>query len=330
MDVLVLTEQELRRGIAIDMPAINVVAKGFEHLSKGNAVMPPIMHINVAEHDGDVDIKSAYIKGLDRFAVKIGAGFFKNNQLGLPSSPAMMVVLCAKTGMTEAILLDNAYLTDVRTAAAGAVAAMYLAPEKVTCAGVVGAGAQGRYQMMALKQVRDFKKLMVFDLNPDLVTGYVKEMAAILNVEVIAAKSVEDLVAQSQCVVTCTPARKAFILSDHLHPGLHITAMGADLPEKQEIEAAVFEKADIIACDTRPQSFCVGELFNARANGVSIGQSRVSELGEIISRKRAGRTTEDQITICDLSGTGVQDTMIANLALTKARDLNLGCCIPMT
>ncbi|WP_022665171.1 cyclodeaminase [Desulfospira joergensenii] len=321
MGVLILTEKDLRTILDIDIPSIDAVEKAFAWLSAGQVSMPPIMHIEIPEHGGDVDIKSAYVKGLDRFAVKIGAGFFKNARLGLPSSPAMMVVISAKTGMAEAVLLDNAYLTDVRTAAAGAVAARYLAPETVTCAGVVGAGAQGRYQITALAQVRQFDRVLVYDRERSLADQYAEDMTRMLKVPVAVAGDVGELVAQSQAVITCTPSKIPYMDPDFLHPGLHITAMGGDLPEKQEIMPKVFLKADIIACDVRAQSFSVGELYNTRKAGIDLDATRVLELGEIVSGKAEGRQAEDQISICDLSGTGVQDTAIADFALTRAQGL---------
>ena len=178
--------------------------------------------------------------------------------------------------------------------------------------------------MLALKQVRDFSRLMVYDLNDELVSEYVAQMSHELGIEVMAANSVEELMAKSQCVVTCTPSKKAFIKKDYLHPGIHITAMGADLPEKQEICSDVFKTVDLIACDTRSQSFKQGELFNAVTDGVKINQTDVQELGEIISKQKPGRTSPGQITICDLSGTGVQDTMIADLSLKKAMEHKMG------
>lgn len=324
MGVLILTENQLRRIIHIDTPVIDAIEKGFAHLSAGRVIQPPIMHLEIKEHLGDVDIKSAYVRGLDRFAVKIGAGFFNNAALGLPSSPAMMVVICAKTGITEAVLLDNAYLTDVRTAAAGAVAARHLAPKTVDTAGVIGAGAQGRYQILALKQVRHFRQVMVYDRDPDLMHTYAREMTRELDIPVIPARSVKQVCQASQVVVTCTPAKIPFVDQDCLHPGLHITAMGGDLPEKQELCAQIFEKTGIIACDTRSQTFAVGELYSAAARGVRIDPDRVVELGELVSGRHPGRRSEDEITVCDLSGTGVQDTMIAGLALTLAAENNLG------
>ncbi len=272
--------------VKINAASINAVSDAFLWLSQGKVTLPPILHIEIPEHQGDVDVKAAYVKGLDRFAVKIGAGFFQNFKLGLPSSPAMMVVLSAKTGMTEAILLDNAYLTDVRTAAAGAVADRHLVLENVFCAGVMGAGSQDRYQMMALKQVREFNRLVVYDRDQSLMVAYAGDMAQQLSVEVVAAQTVEEVVVQSQVVVTCTPSRQPFVDPAFLHPGLHITAMRANLPEKQELMPGVFAKADIIACDVRSQSFSVGELFNARSGGIQLDEDQVLELGEIISGKK--------------------------------------------
>jgi ornithine cyclodeaminase len=330
MSVLILTEKELRSVVSTDLAAIDAVEQAFAWLSQDKVAMPPIMHIEVPEFQGDVDIKSAYVKGLDRFAVKIGAGFFNNATLGLPSSPAMMVVISAKTGMAQAVLLDNAYLTDVRTAAAGAVAARHLAPEKVTCAGVVGAGAQGRYQILALKHVRTFERVMVFDLNTDLAQKYARQMQTELGLPVSVAPDVKTLIKNSQAVVTCTPSKTGFIAPEFLHPGLHITAMGADLPDKQEVQPQVFAQADLIACDVRSQSFSMGELYNAKAAGIFLDPLQVLELGEIASGKASGRQSCDQITLCDLSGTGVQDTAIADLALRLALEQGLGTRISNT
>ncbi|HCY85208.1 MAG TPA: cyclodeaminase [Desulfobacteraceae bacterium] len=327
MSVLILTEKELKNIVKIDIPAIDAIEQAFAWLSQGKVSMPPIMHIEVPEYEGDVDIKSAYVKGLERFAVKIGAGFFNNAALGLPSSPAMMVVISAKTGMAEAVLLDNAYLTDVRTAAAGAVAARHLAPETVSCAGVVGAGAQGRYQLMALAQVRPFDRALVYDRDDDLAARYALTMTEKLGRPVEVAADVNDLVARSQSVVTCTPSKIPYVDPDALHPGLHITAMGADLPEKQELMPKVFERSDIIACDVRSQSFSAGELYNAIKAGVDITASQVAELGEIITGKAQGRQDQEQITVCDLSGTGVQDTAIAAFALSRAAGKDMGTAI---
>jgi ornithine cyclodeaminase len=124
------------------------------------------MRIDIEEHLGEVDVKSAYIHGLDSFAIKIASGFPENRKSGLPSGSGMMVLISAQTGLPLAVLLDNGYLTDVRTGIAGAIAAQYLAPELITNAGVIGSGVQARYQMQALKLVRDYQKLFVGERMP--------------------------------------------------------------------------------------------------------------------------------------------------------------------
>ncbi len=324
MNVKILTEKELRQAVRVDGEAIAAIEAGFSSLSGNMATMPPIMHIEVPEHKGDIDIKAAYVRGLDHLAVKVGAGFFGNARLGLPNSPAMMVVVSARTGFVEAVLLDNAYLTDVRTGAAGAVAAKYLAPEAVHTAGVVGAGAQGRYQVEGLRCVRPFERLLAFDLDKKRLAAYATRMEDLLGIPVQAVESVQELVEQSQVVVTCTPSRKPYLEGRWLHAGMHLTCMGADLPEKGELMPDVLAKIDLLACDRKSQCFAMGELHHGLKAGVISPNSAIVELGEMTSGRHAGRRNERQITLCDLTGTGVQDTAIANLALKRAGELGLG------
>jgi ectoine utilization protein EutC len=324
MKVNILTEKQLRQAVRVDGEAIAAIEAGFTALAGNRASMPPIMHIEVPEHQGDIDIKAAYVRGLDHLAVKVGAGFFNNAGLGLPNSPAMMVAVSVRTGCVEAVLLDNAYLTDVRTGAAGAVAAKYLAPETIHTAGVVGAGAQGRYQVEGLHCVRPFKRLLAFDLDKKRLAAYANRMEALLGLPVQVVNSVQELVEQSQIVVTCTPSRKPYLEGRWLHAGMHLTCMGADLPEKQELMPDVLAKIDLLACDRKIQCFAMGELHHGLETGVISQDSAIVELGEMTSGRHMGRQNNRQITLCDLTGTGVQDTAIANLALKRAAELDLG------
>jgi ornithine cyclodeaminase len=286
--------------------------------------MPPIMHLEVSDHNGDVDIKSAYVRGLEHFAVKLGSGFFDNVKRGLPSSSAMMVLLSAETGFCTAVLLDNGYLTDLRTGLAGAVAARHLAPESVSTVGVIGTGAQARYQIRSLKLVRDFDRLLVFGRDPGRLSAYLEAMRKQLGVDTQRAQSILELVTESDLVVTTTPSTQALIQADWLHPGLHITAMGSDLGGKQELDPQVLVGADLLVCDRRSQCATMGELQHAIAAGLISRDEGVVELGLITSRQHPGRSSADQITVCDLTGTGVQDTAIAVLAYARAQALGLG------
>lgn len=327
MKILILTEAEIRRCVALDEAALTAVADGFTRLAEGKAVMPPIMRIDVPEHNGEVDIKSAYLQGLDGFAVKMSSGFFDNPQRGLPSLGGMMILLSAKVGFPQALLLDNGYLTDVRTGLAGAIAAQYLAPQTVRTVGVIGAGAQARYQVRALALVRAFERVLVYGRSPDRAAAYVQEMTAVLGKEVVRAESIADVVRRSDVVVTTTPAKTPFLRAEWLHPGLHITAMGSDAEEKNELEAAVLARADLLVCDRKSQAFRLGEHHHALAAGVITEDAPVVELGELTAGRHPGRTGAAQITVCDLTGTGVQDTAIALLAYRRAQEQGLGMMI---
>jgi ectoine utilization protein EutC len=324
MTITILTEAEIRSCVGLNEEAFSAVANGFTSLAAGEVTLPPIVRIDVPEHMGEVDIKTAYVRGLDSFAIKIAAGFFQNYRLGLPTGSGMMVLVSARTGRPEAVLLDNGYLTDVRTGAAGALAARYLARKRVETAGVIGSGMQARYQMRALKQVRGFQQLMVYGIVLDQVEEYAAEMASVLGVEVVQAADVETVVRNSDVVVTCTPAKEPYLKAEWLHPGLHITAMGTDAEDKQELYADALGRADLLVCDRKSQSFRLGEFHNGLEAGVISEDDPIIELGDLTSGRKPGRESEEEITICDLTGVGVQDTAIALLAYQKAMEKNLG------
>lgn len=326
--IRILNEKEIRSIVSLDPSVIAAIEAGFSELDKGNALVPPIMMIPVPEKRGEVDIKSAYIKGYDQLAIKVASGFFDNKRLGLPSQSGQMLVVNAATGFLEGILLDNGYLTQVRTGAAGAVAAKYLAPQNADNVGVIGSGVQARFQMVALMQVRPFSTIRMFSLDADEDKDrYVHDMRQQLRVEVIKSPSVEAVVKESAVIVTTTPARQGFIKPEWLHPCLHITAMGSDTEEKQELHADVLTHSDIVACDLKTQSFRLGELRSALAQNLMTEDSAVIELGAIINRKTRGRANDNQVTVCDLTGVGVQDTMIAIKTLALAAERNIGLIV---
>lgn len=324
MKVTILTESELRQCVGMDEHALAAVAEGFSDLARGEAIVPPILRVDIPENHGEVDVKTAHIRGLDSFAIKIASGFFHNRSLGLPTGSGLMILVSAKTGFPQSILLDNGYLTDVRTGIAGAIAARHLAREKIETAGVIGAGMQARYQMRGLKLVRNFSRLVVYSLLPGEVEAYAEEMSRELGVEIVPARDYEEVVRQSEVVVTTTPAHEPYLKADWLHPGLHLTCMGSDSEEKQELDVQVFRRVDRIVCDRKSQSFRLGELHHALVAGVISEDSEVTELGEITAGLKPGRQSETEITVCDLTGVGVQDTAIARLAYQRAVAKGLG------
>jgi ornithine cyclodeaminase len=242
-----------------------------------------------------------------------------------------MVVLSTRTGYPQAVLLDNGYLTDVRTALAGAVAAKHLAPARVGTVGVVGAGTQGRFQVRALQLVRSFERVLVYDCSPSAVDAYVRDMPEVLargGAVSVGPADPETLVRESDVVITCTPSHEPIVRAAWLHPGMHITAMGADVPEKQELESDCLRRADLLACDLKVQCFARGEFHHALVEGVLPSDVAVTELGELTSGRAPGRTRADDISLCALTGVGVQDTAIALLAFGRAVRAGLGTAFP--
>jgi ectoine utilization protein EutC len=323
MEVLLVKEEEIRRSVSIE-EAIEAVEAGFTRLAAGEVNLPPVLSLDLPEIKGEVHVKGAYISGAASLAIKVATGFYDNPSLGLPSGSGLMMVFSARTGFLQALLFDNAYLTDIRTGAAGAVAAKYLSRDKVSVVGVVGTGAQGRYQIMALAKVRSFDKLIAYDLDQARLARYVEEMPDIIGVDCLAAPDVETVVRQSDILVTSTPSTKPFVRAQWLHAGLHITAMGSDAPYKQELESQVLARADLLVCDHRGQCSERGELHHALEDGTIDEAREIVELGDVTSGRHSGRTDESQITVCDLTGVGVQDAAIATLAYEKALQEGLG------
>lgn len=325
-DILVLTEADLRKAVRLDLEAIDVVENAFRALASGAVIMPPILSIDIPQVHGEVDVKTAYIPGFDGFAIKVSPGFFDNPKIGLPSLNGLMILFSAKTGLVEALLLDNGFLTDVRTAAAGAVAARHLAPSSVETAGVMGTGVQARLQMIAAHQVRPFSRLLVWGRDAAKAEACAADLAKTLGIDVKAEADPARLVAESQLVVTTTPARDPVLMADWLHPGLHVTAMGSDQEGKNELQPAALSRADLYVADRVSQCEKLGELAAAIRIGDWNGGTP-AELGEIVTGARTGRTGDDQITICDLTGTGAQDTAIATLARERALTAGAGTTI---
>lgn len=325
-EVTVLTEAELRRAIHLGPNIVEVVEKAFAALATGKVIMPPIMSMAIPEANGEVDVKTAWIPGFDGFAIKVSPGFFDNPKLGLPSLNGLMILFSAKTGMVDALLLDNGYLTDMRTAAAGAVAAKHLAPSQVVTAGVIGAGVQARLQMQAAHLVRPFERVLVWGRDAARAEACARDIAASLPVVASYEPDPARLVAACQLVVTTTPAEEPVLKADWLHPGLHITAMGSDQSGKNEIEAGALAAADLYVCDRVSQCEKLGELRSAIAAGVWI-RGTPPELGDVVAGRHPGRTGDAQVTICDLTGTGAQDTAIATHALAAARAAGAGSVI---
>ncbi|NNH83404.1 ectoine utilization protein EutC [Rhizobium laguerreae] len=322
--MIILTEAELRKVIGLDRDAVDCVEAAFAALATKAVAMPPILRLDIPEYRGEVDVKTAYVPGIEGFAIKISPGFFDNPKIGLPSTNGMMVLLSSRTGLVQALLLDNGYLTDVRTAAAGAVAAKHLSRKNTSVAAIFGAGMQARLQLEALTLVRPIREARIWARDAAKAESVAAELAAKLGFPVTAIADARGAVTGADLIVTTTPSETPIIDAGWLEPGQHLTAMGSDAEHKNEIDPAAIAVADVYVADSLKQTRRLGELHHAIHAGLVADDAVFAELGQIVAGRTPGRTRNDQITIADLTGTGIQDTAIATLAFARAGAANAG------
>ncbi|MHB9799567.1 cyclodeaminase [Pseudomonas sp. MT3] len=323
-DVTLLSEADLRACVALDHESLDAVEHAFRLLATAPVAMPPILRLDVPEHNGEVDVKTAYLPGLPRFAIKVSPGFFDNPKLGLPSLNGMMMLLSSRTGLLDALLLDNGYLTAVRTACAGAVAAKWLAREDSRQVALIGAGEQARLQLKALCLVRPIEAASVWARDIDKARQCASDLSMSLGIAVTACASIDEALEGADIAITTTPSREPLIHKRHLRPGLHITAMGSDAEHKNEIAADALAAVDCYVADRLSQTLVLGELHHAVAAGNVSLDADFAELGQVIAGQREGRRRAEDITLCDLTGTGAQDTAIAGLAFQRAQRMGKG------
>ena len=322
--MVILKEAELRALVGLDRDAVACIEGAFHALATKPVAMPPILRLDVPEHNGEVDIKTAYVPGLEGFAIKISPGFFDNPKLGIPSLNGMMVLLSSRTGLVEALLLDNGYLTAVRTAAAGAVAAKQLAREDASEVAILGAGEQAALQLEALTLVRPIHGARIWSRDPEKAAMLAKALTKRLKIPIRAEPDAEAAIRGAHVVVTTTPATAPILRAEWLEPGQHVTAMGSDAEHKNELDPLIPVKADLYVADSLKQTRRLGELHHSIAAGLVGEEAAFTELGEIVAGLKSGRTDPRSITVADLTGTGIQDTAIANLAHDRARAAQAG------
>jgi len=306
---------------------IRVVEEGFKAFNSGRTVIPFPLNLEIKENKGEVHIKPGYLKGTDTYCIKIASGFYENPKIGLPSSGGMMLLFDAKTGVPRSLLVDRGFITDMRTAGAGALAARCLAKESVESVVVIGTGMQARLQIEALSKVRDFRVLKVWGRTSANVEKYVEDMKPKLTAEIVSMSSAKDAVKNSDIVVTATPSMSPLVKAEWVGKGTHITAMGADSPEKQELETGVLGIADKIVVDSVEQCVKLGEVHHAVEDGTMSVEDIHAELGEILLGLKRGRESEEEITVCDLTGIAAQDVVASQLVYERALKEKIGSYI---
>jgi ornithine cyclodeaminase len=293
--------------------ALAAAERAFQALAEGAVTQPAPLGFEIAAVQGEVHVKGAQIHGAPVFALKVATGFYHNVARGLPSGAGLFLVFDAGTGFPVALLRDNGYLTDLRTAAAGALAARHLSPDRLDTVAVLGSGVQARLQLRCLALVRHWRQVRAWSPTRAHLEAYCREMADELNLPFSASAGAEEAVRDADLVITVTPSRRPLIQAAWLASGATVIAVGADGPDKQELAAECLARADKVVADRLSQCLELGEIHHAVRLRLLDPAKVYGELGEIVAGKKPGRQGGELI-ICDLTGLGAQDAAIAEAA----------------
>ena len=290
--------------------AARVISEAYVASSSGHVQTGDVVHLSFPESNGDCHVKSGHILHTDTYVIKIASGFYDNPLKGLPSSNGMMLAFSATTGEPTAILRDEGWLTDMRTGIGGAIATKALAAKNAKKVLIIGSGIQAKFQAKCLASLmpeRSFN-FNIWGRNENAVTVLVEELRS-HNLNADVAKNLDEQVSLADIIITTTPATSALFGDNLVKPGTHITAIGADTHGKRELPTSLIESASLLVCDMMSQSLNHGEF--QVINDTNLSQ-KVLELGNILSNSCAGRTSDNDITIADLTGIAAQDIAITS------------------
>jgi alanine dehydrogenase len=321
-DVIILTQSEVQSCLSMK-DAIEAVKVAYSAFAKGRVQMPSVQHLDVHQYNGEVDIKSGFVEDFGLIGTKIASGFYENQKKELPPGIAVIVLLDLETSMPLAIM-DGTHITAYRTGAAGAVAAEVLARKDSKRVGILGAGTQGRMQLLALKELFDIQEVKIWNIRKKHAERYRDQIMKQLSIDVHVVSAPDDVVPHSDILVTATPSRKALISQDVIHEGLHINAIGADGPGKQELDPRIVSIASKIVVDSLEQCKKIGEIQHALQQGLIDENSIHSEIGEIINGTKVGRESDDEITLFDSTGLSAQDIAAAKIVYEAAKKKGIG------
>jgi alanine dehydrogenase len=295
---------------------IAVVEQAFRLHGEGNAARPGVLAVH-SEH-GAFHIKAGALDlGRPYFAAKTNANFPGNvERYGLPTIQGVIALFDAERG-TPLAILDSREITSLRTGAATAVAARYLARADASVATICGCGVQARTQLTAVAAVRTLTRAYAVDRDRENAARFAREMSSDLGIEVIPTTDLQAAARESDICVTCTPSRKAILGAGDVHAGTFVAGVGADNPDKQELDPALLARSAVVV-DILDQAVSSGDLHHAIAAGVMTRDQVRAELGEVVAGRKRGRLHEDEIIVFDSTGTALQDVAAAAAVYEKA------------
>ncbi len=309
----------------IDMPGVlKVVEEAFMLHGKNLVQMPAKVYLHLDKYHGDFRAMPAYIEDMEACGLKWVNVHPKNRLFGLPAVMAIIILNDPRNGFPLCVM-DATLITNLRTGAAGGIAAKYLARKDSSVIGLVGCGAQARTQLLALKDLFRIKLVYVWDLKKEYAKKFLKDTQHFgLNAEI--KDRISDAVEEADIVVTATPSRKPIVKSEWIKDGAHINAIGADAKGKEELEPGLLKRAKIVVDDWQQASHS-GEINVPVSQGIITKKDIYATLSEILIGKKRGRLNPKEITIFDSTGLAIQDVAVANLVYRRALKRKIGAWI---
>jgi alanine dehydrogenase len=315
---LVLRRSDVDRLLTLET-CITAVENAFRKLGQKQIPAPGILGIR--SNDGGFHVKAGLLDDGKRsyFAAKCNANFSNNmSRFGLPAIQGLIFLCDGNSGYPLAVM-DSIQITLLRTGAATAVAAKYLARTDSKVATICGCGSQGAIQLRALSRMLAIEHVYAFDRDSRAAARFAASLGSALNISIEIALDLRDAVRSSDVCITCTPARHAFLYREDVEPGIFIAAVGADSPEKQELDPLLLKDAKVIV-DTLEQCATIGELHHAIEAKILTTSDVHAELADIVTGLRPGRTTREEVTIFDCTGTAIQDVAAAIAVFNSISD----------
>jgi len=320
---LYLTQDDVRS--ILDMGStIDAVESAFREMGLGNIEMPARVYLHFEKYNGVLIAMPAYIKALDAAGLKVVTVHPENPAKHKLPSVIARIILNDPTKGEPLAIMDGTYITAMRTGAAGAVGIKYLARKGAKTAGVIGLGVQGRSNLRALCKVRDVEKVKAYDVLPAARKTFVEEMSKELGINIKAVDSVAEAAKGSEIVITCTPSATPILMGNMLEKGAHVSAIGTDTAAKRELDTSVLKRADKLVVDFKDQAFVVGDFAVPLKEGAIRKEDVYAELGEIVTGKRPGRTSENEVTLFKATGLAIQDVGTAFKVYQLAKKRGIG------
>jgi alanine dehydrogenase len=317
--ILLLTRKDVSELLTLK-DCVLAVEQAFRLQGEGRAPAPGVLGIHA--QGGGFHIKAGTLPlSRNYFAAKANANFPGNPARGLPTIQGIVLLFDADNGQVLAVM-DSMEITTLRTGAATAVAAKYLARKDSRTAMICGCGNQGRVQLRAISHVFPLEKVFAWDIQKDAAERFAQAIAAELGIAVTPVDDLPTALRQSDICVTCTPAKKFFIHDKDVPSAMFIAAVGADNEDKQELDPVLLGPKNKVVADVLAQCAAIGDLHHALTAGMATVSGVYGELGEIVCGKKPGRTSAEEITIFDSTGMALQD--VASAAMVYERAIAVG------